>query len=101
MQETQMRLYVPTDFEILELMSDGKRYTGSYVGDLLDRKGTYMNSRFRTLAGHGLIQKVGESTMYTITPLGHAALELRDEYSHESSAEWGDRVRDLAEETEE
>jgi predicted transcriptional regulator len=91
-----MRLYDPTDFDILNVMSDGRRYTGSYMGEILNRKGTYMNSRFRTLSGNGLIEKVGNSTMYEITDLGHAALELRDEYAHETSAEWGEQVRGLA-----
>lgn len=99
--QRKLRLVVPTDFRILEAMSDGKRQTGSNMGAIIGKDGKYMNGRFSDLAGEGLIRKVGPSPtsgMYEITDLGRAALELRDEYSHERAADWGEVVRELAQE---
>ena len=80
-----MKLVVPTDFDILAAMSDGKRQTATNVAAIIDRDSRYMNNRLAELAGHGLIEKVGpadQSGMYVITDRGLAALELRGEYHH-------------------
>lgn len=90
-----MKLVVPTDFEVLEVMSDGRRQTAPNLAALLDRESTYMNNRLAELAGHGLVERVGPSErsgMYAITERGRAALEHRDEYSHDSAREFGELV---------
>jgi len=87
--ESKLRLRNPTDFEILDLMSDGERYTPGYVAECLDRDSGYMRNRIRELAGNGLIDRVGNSTMYILTQRGRVALELRDQYEHEEAREFG------------
>lgn len=90
-----VKLVVPTDFEILEAMSDGKRQTAPNLAAILERESTYMNNRLAELAGHGLVEKVGPSErsgMYVITERGRVALEHRDEYSHDSAREFGELV---------
>lgn len=86
-----MKLVVPTDFEILEAMSDGRRQTAPNLAEILDRESKYMNNRLAALAGHGLVEKAGPSErsgMYEITERGRVALEHRDEYSHESTMDF-------------
>lgn len=83
-----MKLVVPTDFEILEAMSDSKRQTAPNLAEILDRERQYMNDRLADLAGKGLIKKVGPSErsgMYEITTRGRIALEHKGEYSHDSA----------------
>lgn len=90
-----MKLVIPTDFQILEVMADGKRQTATNLGELLDKDSRYMNNRLAELAGHGLVEKVGPSErsgMYVITERGQVALEHRDEYSHDSAPEFGELV---------
>lgn len=90
-----MKLVVPTDFEILEVMSDGKRQTAPNLAALLDKESKYMNNRLADLAGHGLVEKVGpaeRSGMYVITDFGRAALDHRDEYAHDSAREFRELI---------
>ncbi|EJN61567.1 helix-turn-helix domain-containing protein [Halogranum rubrum] len=91
-----MKLVDPTDFEILEVMSEGKRQTAPNVAAHLDRKRQYMNDRLSALAGMGLVERVGPSKrsgMYVITTKGRVALNLRDQYSHADT----DRFAELVE----
>lgn len=92
MRTDVVKLVVPTDFEILEAMSDGKRQTAPNLAELLDKDSKYMNNRLAELAGKGLVEKVGPSNrsgMYVITERGKIAYEHRDEYSHDSAREFG------------
>lgn len=78
-----MKLAVPTDFEILEALSDGRRNTAVNLAEILSKSRPYINTRLPLLADYGLIERVGpaaNSGLYEITPRGVAAAELRDEY---------------------
>lgn len=80
-------------------MSDGKRQTAPNLAELLDHQRQYMNDRLSALAGIGLVEKVGPSNnsgMYTITTLGEAAVDLREDYDHKHTVEWGEKVRGRA-----
>lgn len=95
MTSNGVKLVVPTDFDILEVLSDGKRQTAPNLAEILEKESKYMNNRLAELAGHGLVKKVGPSDrsgMYEITELGRSALEYRQEYSHESAAEFRDLI---------
>jgi DNA-binding Lrp family transcriptional regulator len=89
------------DWKILHKMADGKRYTQSYIArdlpEFEDESYDWVRQRVSNLHGHGLIEKVGTSDMYTISELGRAALELQDEYEADkvSPVEFGDKVREL------
>ena len=92
MKGEPVKLVVPTDFEILEAMSDGKRQTAPNLGAIIDKSSRYMNNRLAELAGDGLVRSVGpadNSHMYVITEKGRLALEYRDEYSHDRADEFG------------
>lgn len=103
MSTATVKLVVPTDFEMLEAMSDGKRQTATNLAAIIDRDSRYMNNRLAVLAGSGLVEKVGPSDtsgMYRITPKGRAALDLRNEYVHDTANEFSELVEEKAEEYE-
>ncbi|QKY22260.1 MarR family transcriptional regulator (plasmid) [Halolamina sp. CBA1230] len=80
-----MRLVRPTDFHILEHLSDGNRNTASNIAKELEKDRSYINTRLPALANQGLITKVGpdeNSGLYEITQRGYAVLELRGAYGH-------------------
>lgn len=83
---TELRLN-DLDWELLSIMADGKRYTPAYlyndVPELDQHTGHWIRQRIGHLHEHGLIEKVGTSSMYVITDWGHSALDLRDEISDE------------------
>lgn len=86
-----MRLTRPTDFEILEQMSDGKRQTAANLAALLDKDRNYMNTRLPELESRGLLHRVGPSErsgMYVITEKGVRAAANRDRYEHDSHREF-------------
>jgi hypothetical protein len=72
------------DWELLEILADGRRYTPAYLYNDLDELSAYDDGWIRQRLGHlrdlGLIERVGTSSMYEISDWGRAALELRDEY---------------------
>ena len=81
-----VKLVVPTDFDVLEAMSDGKRQTAPNLAELTERSSRYMNNRLAALAGAGYVRRVGpsdRSKMYVITEKGQRALEHRDLYDHD------------------
>lgn len=81
-----MKLAVPTDFDILEALSDGKRNNAVNLAHELDRNRAYINTRFPILADYELVERVGpapNSGLYVITEKGQAALENRSEYREE------------------
>lgn len=86
-----VKLVVPTDFDILEEMSDGKRYTGNFLGPILDKDDQYVRNRLAELRGKGLVKKEPNSQMYVITEKGLVVLHLQDQYDH-------DRTQDFARE---
>lgn len=69
------------DWEILEIMADGNRYTPQHLyDDILENEGAgWTRQRVRHLAENGLVEQVGTSRMYEISNWGQAALDVRDE----------------------
>ena len=78
-----MQLRQPTDFLILEALSDGRRDTGANIAALTETDRGYVNTELRQLADYGFVRKVGPHDnygLYRITPLGVAAVEKRELY---------------------
>lgn len=83
-----MKLASPTDFDVLDSLSDGRRNTAANIAIEIDRDRAYINTRLPLLAEQGLIERIGPSPnsgLYEITPKGLAALEHRDAYGDETS----------------
>lgn len=84
--EGAMKLAVPTDFEILEALSDGKRNTAANLSYILDKDRSYINTRLPVLADYELVERIGpapNSGLYEITEKGIAAVDLQDRYREE------------------
>ncbi|WP_181692262.1 ArsR family transcriptional regulator [Natronomonas sp. LN261] len=78
-----MKLASPTDFDVLESLSDGKRNTAANIAIEIDRDRAYINTRLPLLTDHGLLERIGpapNSGLYEITPKGRAALRYREAY---------------------
>lgn len=94
-----MRLRRPTDFLILEALSDGKRNTGANIAGMINYDRAYVNTQLPKLEDQGLLEKIGphkDSGLYRITPLGVAALEKRTLYDNDED-EFEAAIQDLAE----
>ncbi len=81
-----MKLVVPTDFEILDVLSDGKRNNAVNIAVELDKNRAYINTRLPILLDYGLVARVGpaeNSGLYIITDKGKEVLEHRDVYGEE------------------
>lgn len=81
-----MKLAVPTDFDILDALSDGRRNTAVNLSYVLDKNRSYINTRLPILADYGLVERVGpapNSGLYEITEKGRVVVELRDKYRTE------------------
>ena len=48
-----MRLTVPTDFEILQILSNGRRNNAVNIAAHLDKNRAYVNTRLPVLADYG------------------------------------------------
>ena len=78
-----MRLTVPTDFDILQTLADGKRNNAINIAAELDRNRSYINTRLPILTDFGLVERVGpapNSGLYVITPKGKIVANHREEY---------------------
>lgn len=78
-----MKLAAPTDFDILEALSDGKRNNAVNLAHELDKNRAYINTRLPILADYELVNRVGpapNSGLYVITEKGQATLENRSKY---------------------
>ncbi|MFB6266309.1 MAG: ArsR family transcriptional regulator [Halodesulfurarchaeum sp.] len=81
-----MKLAVPTDFEILEALSDRKRNTAANLSYILDKDRSYINTRLPVLADYGLVERIGpapNSGLYEITEKGLVVVESREKYRSE------------------
>lgn len=90
-----VKLVDPTDFQILEVLSDGNRQTAPNLAEILDKRRQYMNDRLAELAGKQLVEKVGPSPrsgMYVITEQARRAIEYRDLYEEATADEFGKLV---------
>jgi len=83
-----MKLVMPTDFEILDALSDGKRNNAVNLAYVLDRNRAYINTRMPVLRDYGLVESAGPaptSGLYVITSKGAAALAHRDSYGDDET----------------
>lgn len=81
-----MKLAVPTDFDILDALSDGRRNTAVNLSYVLDKNRSYINTRLPILADYELVERVGpapNSGLYEITQKGRIVVELREKYRTE------------------
>lgn len=79
-----MRLAEPTDFQILEALSDGKRNTAANLSYVLDKDRSYINTRLPILADYDLVERVGpapNSGLYEITTRGEEVIDIRQSVS--------------------
>lgn len=82
-----MRLTVPTDFEILQILSNGRRNNAINIAVHLDKNRSYVNTRLPVLADYGLLERVGPSPnsgLYEITERGRIAASHREEYEDDT-----------------
>lgn len=73
----------PTDFHLLEALSDGNRNTAVNLAHELGRNRAYVETRLPILADYRLVERVGpapNSGLYRITDRGLAAIEHRNDY---------------------
>lgn len=85
-----MKLASPTDFDILDALSDGKRNTAANLAIEIDRDRAYINTRLPILADYGLLKRIGpapNSGLYEITDKGRAAFRHRDAYNDDRDFE--------------
>lgn len=78
-----MKLAVPTDFDILDALSDGKRNNAVNLAHELDKNRAYINTRLPILADYELVERVGPATnsgLYVITEKGKVVAENRSKY---------------------
>jgi len=78
-----IRLTTPTDFHILNALSDGERDTTANIASQIDKERGYLNTRLPALADFELLRKIGphaNSGLYQITPLGVAAMQRQSLY---------------------
>jgi len=93
-----IRLTQPTDFLILDTLSNGKRDIASNIAKQIDKKRSYINTRLPILTDYNLIRKIGpheSSGLYQITPLGIAAVQKQALYDQDQD-QFDDVIRDLA-----
>jgi|AntRauTorckE6833_2_1112554.scaffolds.fasta_scaffold25144_1 hypothetical protein len=96
-----VKLTRPTDFDVLEVFSDGEQNLARNVSKSLERDRPYINTRLSHLEGSNLLERIGpaeNSGLYRITERGVAAFALRDQY--DSGREWEQLVDERAEEIE-
>ena len=83
-----MKLAVPTDFEILSELADGKRNTAANLAYILEKDRSYINTRLPILLDYDLLDRVGpapNSGLYVITPKGRAVVDHRDRYGDDDT----------------
>jgi len=81
-----MRLVVPTDFDILEVLDDGRNVPGNIAAEL-DKSRGYIRSQLPRLRDYGLVRKIGpleESGLYELTEMGRLAYQHREKYDDDS-----------------
>lgn len=77
-----MRLSPPTDFDILEILTEG-RNVPSNIAARLDKSNGYISGQLPRLADQDLVRRIGpaeRSGLYELTDRGEVALEFRHRY---------------------
>ena len=65
-----MNLTQPTDFEVLDSLSDGKRDVAANIAHRLEKDRAYLNTRLPHLNDYGLVEQIGpaeKAGLYEIT----------------------------------
>ena len=78
-----MHLTIPTDFDILKILTEGRNVPSNLAARLEKSQG-YISGQLPKLADQNLVRRIGPAEragLYEITDRGEAALELRDEYA--------------------
>ncbi|MGQ4556644.1 ArsR family transcriptional regulator [Halobellus sp. GM3] len=81
-----MKLAVPTDFDILDALSDGRRNTAVNLSYVLNKNRSYINTRLPVLADYDLLERVGpapNSGLYEITEKGRVVAANREAYERD------------------
>jgi DNA-binding IclR family transcriptional regulator len=94
-----IRLVEPTDFTILDSLTDGERNGAVNLAQELDMDRSYVNTRLSILAEHDLLDRIGpaqNSGIYQITPLGVAAARHQTLYSTDPD-QFESKIHDAAE----
>lgn len=77
-----MHLSEPTDFDILEILTEGRNVPAN-IAARLDKSQGYISGQLPKLADHGLVERIGPAEragLYELTERGEAAAELRHRY---------------------
>lgn len=77
-----MRLSAPTDFDILEILTEG-RNVPSNMAARLEKSNGYISGQLPKLADQGLVTRIGPAEragLYELTHRGEVALEFRHRY---------------------
>ena len=85
MVTSRMQLSVPTDFDILEALEDGRNVPGNIALEL-DKSRGYVRSQLPHLRDYGLVRKIGpleSSGLYELTEKGRLAYQHREKYGHD------------------
>ena len=97
-----LKLTRPTDFDILEALSDGKRNVARNLRHEIDASRASINNSLPYLADYGLVEKIGpdeNSGLYRITEKGRIAAKHRDEYDPGNTDAFDDLIEhELADE---
>lgn len=83
-ESPNVKLKRPTDFLILECLSEGGRNVASNIALEIDKNRDYVNTRLPVLEDYGLIEKIGPSErsgLYEITNVGETVLRFKDKYN--------------------
>ena len=81
-----MKLTQPTDFEVLDSLSDGKRDVAANIAQRLQKNRAYLNTRLPHLNDYGLVEQIGpaeKAGLYEITEKGLLVVEHQDLYNTE------------------
>ncbi len=84
----RMKLVTPTDFDILAVLSDGKRNNAVNIAHELDRNRAYINTRLPVLKDYGLVETIGPaptSGLYEITDKGRVAAANQSVYEDDET----------------
>ncbi len=87
----KMELLNETDFEILEVLADGKRNNAANVAVEIDANRSYLNTRFSYLLNEDLVERIGpheQSGLYEITPKGQVVVKHREAYLNDEITEF-------------
>ncbi|ELZ21634.1 hypothetical protein [Natrinema hispanicum] len=78
-----MHLTEPTDFDLLEILTEGRNLLAN-IASRLEKSQGYISSQLPKLADQHLVNRIGlaeRAGLYEITARGEAVLACRDQYA--------------------